>query len=342
MDEERYGGWSRGRFTGQDVAELEALLTENPTERHNLEYKGPGWSSPKNQKSSWKHELAWQVASLANSAGGLLVWGVDEHRDDPGSGPTVGPTEERFDGQRLSDILNTGVEPALDYRDFEVIPYQVQDDGFVYVIYVPQSARAPHMVVSEARNGEHHGRYPKRSCEGPQVMLDYEVRDVMGRRQRPDLHLGIGRVTEPRKTDTEVFTANVLFFLANRGRATARDVMVELNCAPSRVVRIAGDHPRWVRRDSPGHGESVCQKVESPVLVGFDEHLPTRWTIAAVARATRCDIAATIYADGLEPSRQYFRWNLPLGYANAPEDCDFKELLGDDAKDAARHFEIRD
>jgi len=328
MYEEMYGGWSRERFTGGSISEIESLLTENPTERHNLEYKAAGWEN--------NHELCQQVTSFANSAGGILVWGVKE-KPAP---PSTDPIATAVDKQRLTDILSSSVSPPLDFEHFDAQPVPAPGGGSVYVLYVPQSPRAPHMVTSK---GVHYGKYHKRGIEGCVVMLDYEVRDVMGRRQRPDLELVLGQSTHSRQSQGLDVWAS--FLLHNRGGAAARYA----------AVAFAAERQRWL---GPPHASElrrgwseVPMEFGAPMQVMHLEnpvfpHLPVRlrWgrriDPQAAPQGTSDTVAfraqSTIYCEAAEPKRQRFLVQVP----RSPANWDDKTMTGirelrDDEYDAA-------
>ncbi|MEI6500493.1 MAG: RNA-binding domain-containing protein [Armatimonadota bacterium] len=318
MHEEMYGGWSRERFSGADIEEITSLIEENPQERHHLEYKGGDWTN--NQQ--WKHELAWQVASIANSSGGVLVWGVQEDEKDRTQKPTLAPTNEAFGRQRLSDILVTGVEPAFEYAHFDVVSYR-HSDGFVHVIFVPQSARAPHMVVSAVKSGSHHGRYPKRSAEGPQVMLDYEVRDVMGRRQRPDLHVvAVG----PVHLRDDSLNVGARLVLHNRGRAVAHHVAVTIECekhsweSGTNHIDLRG---KWPKGPAAAGLELQVTHPDQPVFPRLPVSLPmwARRINGANLPPGYSDYVAlefqtTVHSEATEPTVQRFTCRFPRSQQN--------------------------
>ncbi len=323
MHEELYGGWSRERFTGADIAEVESLLADNPTERHNLEYKAADWRS--------NHQLAAQVTSLANSAGGILVWGVKE-KPAP---PCVDPLHDAVDKQRLTDILSSSVSPPLDFQHLEVQPVPAPSGGAVYVLYVPHSARAPHMVTSK---GDHYGKYHRRGVEGCVVMLDYEVRDVMGRRQRPDLQLRL--VSVVRAPVSSQLTAGGRFVLCNSGTAVAEQVAIAVDVAVRDRLWVGpsahSDYSAgWLRVPTESGNRLQVRYVDGPVFPHLPVALFCTHTMAAqhfpsgASDRVSFHFQTSTYCEATGAKQQRFECSVPRSPANWREDgmISVRELL---------------
>lgn len=92
-----------------------------------------------------RHELLADISALANSAGGDLIFGLDE--DGEGRAAAIAPLPGNPDEEvrRVQDCLMNGVEPRLPGVQVRAIAVT---GGFVLVIRVPQSWAAPHRVRS--------------------------------------------------------------------------------------------------------------------------------------------------------------------------------------------------
>jgi len=142
---------------------IDALITEETPESRTLEYK----SCLSTSGTEDKKELLADVSSFANSAGGYLLYGIEEKRD--GTGKSTGiPSHvsgvKNADGekQRLESILRTGVDPRIPGITIgQIGGFQ---SGSVIVLSIPKSWMAPHMVTLGgtsrfyARNSS--GKYP--------------------------------------------------------------------------------------------------------------------------------------------------------------------------------------
>ena len=122
-------------------ADIRSLVDEQATEGAYLDLKRdlPG------RDAGARHEFLADVSAFANSAGGDLVYGLDE--DGEGRAARIVPQEGNPDQEtrRLQDMLMNGVQPRL--PGVQIQPVNV-DGGFVLVVRVPQSWAGPHRVNS--------------------------------------------------------------------------------------------------------------------------------------------------------------------------------------------------
>lgn len=174
------------------------------------------------------------MTALSNSVGGIIVWGIDENEKQAAR---LDPLSEPITNLRLTHILSPGVSPALDYRHLVVKTVELSA-GYVNIIYVPESHRPPHMVTARGGGG-YEGRYYRRGLEGTVLMLDGDVRDALGRRQKPDLHLTLRRPWHGR--DAQRLNVGAILELRNSGRAVAQHV----------AVTVQAEKQHWLH--SPAH-----------------------------------------------------------------------------------------
>jgi hypothetical protein len=157
------------------LEDLQRLVTNRVAESRVIEYKQ---ALPGNSDGD-KKEFLGDVSAFANAAGGDILYGVTEVREN--NKPTGVP--ESIDGlagvntdaemRRLDNMLRDGVQPriqGLQYQWVEGAP-----SGSVLVIRVPRSWAGPHMVVFQqlgrfyARNAA--GKYPLDVIELRQAFL---------------------------------------------------------------------------------------------------------------------------------------------------------------------------
>lgn len=145
-------------FDKLQESDLQDLITNQVREGKTIEYKS---KLPGNSDSDKKEYLA-DVSSLANTAGGDLIFGVEETDGVPSSvtGLTLSDTDKEL--QRLDNMLQSGLEPRLPVVIIQ--PVQLASRNVVLVIRVARSWIAPHRVVFKgsgkffARNSS--GKYP--------------------------------------------------------------------------------------------------------------------------------------------------------------------------------------
>lgn len=180
------------------VDDLTRLVGNRVSEGRDLEYKqqlpGPTDDS--------KREFLADLSSLANTAGGYLLFGVEEERDPAGK-PTGVAGRLRGLGAginsgaeiaRLENLARDGLEPRIPgMRWREVLG---AEDGSVLACWVPRSWQAPHMVAFQrwsrffARNSS--GKYPLNVGEIRSAILAGEELNARVRRYRAERLAHIG------------------------------------------------------------------------------------------------------------------------------------------------------
>jgi hypothetical protein len=158
---------------------LLALIAGQVQESISLEYKSAASLQATEEK---KREVVKDVSAMANSAGGIVIYGIQEYQDkDKRHLP------ERIDAvdvsiysrEWLEQVINN-IQPRVD--GIRIMPVQLAADpgGAVYVVDIPQSHTA-----HQARDK----RYYKRFNFCAQAMEDYEIRDVLNRAKHPKIDL---------------------------------------------------------------------------------------------------------------------------------------------------------
>jgi hypothetical protein len=141
-----------------------------------LDYKAAAALDRSNAKTPF--ELTKDVSAFANSAGGVLIYGV---REDPANRHLPGDLDpiirSAVSKEWLESIILT-VQPRID--DLEIHPVPIDSEHALYVIEVPKSTTA-----HQARDH----KYYKRSNFSAHPMEDYEIRDVMSRLKHPHIIL---------------------------------------------------------------------------------------------------------------------------------------------------------
>ena len=136
-------------FDQIEKADIQALIDNQIPEGKTLDYKR---DLPGNTKDTKKEFLA-DIISFANAAGGDIIYGVDEQRDEDGKSTgipenVVGLGRINADSEilRLSNIINSTIEPQIPGIRIKAI--QGFQNGSVIIIRIPQSWMGPHLVRS--------------------------------------------------------------------------------------------------------------------------------------------------------------------------------------------------
>jgi hypothetical protein len=136
-----------------------------------LDYKG---SASLGKDSKKTNDISKDVSSFANSAGGILVYGMLEDKHVP-TAIDVGVDRNQTTKEWLESIIKSWIQPVVE--DLVVKPIDVPTKGKDMVIYAVEigaaTSRAPHQAFDH--------RYYKRFNFESAPMEDYEVRDLMRR-----------------------------------------------------------------------------------------------------------------------------------------------------------------
>lgn len=131
-----------------DKVLVDQLITDQVPESRDLEYKR---ELPGDSLDSKKEFLA-DVSSFANAAGGYILFGIDDRRDQnghatglPASASGLKSLNTQSDQQRLENMIQTGIEPRIEGIRFKWIPGFSK--GPLLTMRVPQSWQPPHAVV---------------------------------------------------------------------------------------------------------------------------------------------------------------------------------------------------
>lgn len=128
---------------------VQELVVQRIAETSDMDYKQI--LPDKGDKAS--EEFAKDVAAMANSGGGVLVFGVAEHR---GTGEAekitpVGVNEHQQ--RRLRQLAATRVHPMVTNLQFVPLPDESDPSQGVLVMVVPASSDAPHTIGQQGRLG---------------------------------------------------------------------------------------------------------------------------------------------------------------------------------------------
>lgn len=153
----------------QDLAtpHVQSLVTNEVQEEFDLDFKTTLYG----RGDSEKRDLAGDVAAMANTAGGVIILGVEE---DSQATAIAAPGVDLSDDEkrRMTQVIASLVAPV---PSFEVLP--VPNDGNpehgYYVIAVPRSPVAPHAVL--VNQGL---RYPRRNGSTTRYLSEPEVADA--------------------------------------------------------------------------------------------------------------------------------------------------------------------
>lgn len=137
---------------------IEDAVREQVQEGADLDWKRALYSR---DNPRWQEEAAKDIAAMANSGGGWVVFGIAEDGQTSAAAAITGVTWDQGDQQRLLRVAYNRIEPPVQGLQFTVVPGPSADDSrSVVLMHVPDSAERPHLAgkadaafVAPVRNG---------------------------------------------------------------------------------------------------------------------------------------------------------------------------------------------
>lgn len=160
-------------------ASLEDYIRNEVQESLSLDYKA---SDSLSKESKKKTEITKDVSAMANSAGGIIIYGIREFQDPAKKHlpEKIDPVDLTiFSKEWLEHIINN-IRPRIEGIIIHPVPISSASNHTIYVVEIPQSTTA-----HQADDWRYYKRYNFSSIP----MEDYEIRDIMGRRKHPRIEL---------------------------------------------------------------------------------------------------------------------------------------------------------
>lgn len=165
------GNWNQAR--------IEQYISDGTEESLTLDYKAAASLAKTDGK---KAEITKDVSAMANSAGGVIIYGVAEYKDKTREHlpERIDPVDRtQFSKEWLEHVISN-VQPKIDGIVIHPVSIDTAPNHVVYVVEIPQSYTA-----HQAKDMRYYRRFNFESVP----MVDYEIRDVMGRRQHARIEL---------------------------------------------------------------------------------------------------------------------------------------------------------
>ena len=193
---------------------LHSLIENKVEENLNLDYKASGSLDKQNNKTT---EISKDVSAMANSDGGILIFGIQEDKVNKHLPEKIDPINRReFSKEWLEQIIQDKIRPRI--SNFKIYPIDIDNDNVVYVVEIKKSNTA-----HQASDKKYYKRFNFQST----AMYDYEIRDILNRNKNPELTIRF-ELTNQNKT--------LVVKAINVGSVFAQYVNVKLTI-PKRVLK---------------------------------------------------------------------------------------------------------
>ncbi|HEV8286847.1 MAG TPA: ATP-binding protein [Chitinophagaceae bacterium] len=174
-----------------------------------------------------KREISKDVSAMANSAGGVIIYGIKEF-DDPLKKhfpEKIDPIKRKVISKEwLEQVIGSNIQPKIE--GVIITPISISNEDVLYVAEIPQS-----LTVHQANDKRYYKRYNFESAP----MEDYEVKDIMNRSKNPLIELNFDLLQKLINANEGGYEYYLLVRMQNKGNVIANYVnyFVEL---PERIV----------------------------------------------------------------------------------------------------------
>lgn len=208
-------------------SDLEYLFSNQIEESINLDYKR-GDALSRNEKS--KKEIGKDVASFANSTGGLIIYGIEEENHIPKNYVHVNGKD--ITKEWIEHVIQTRVHRKI--NGLIIHPVRIGGDvkKTVYIVQIPVSSNAPHM----SSDNRYYRRYNFESVP----MEEYEVRNLYLKIRQTTLEIDYPRINF---SNGKTYSYKRLvsgsykfwFHAVNTGGVLEKDFKLEID-APKKII----------------------------------------------------------------------------------------------------------
>ncbi len=269
---------------------LERLISDGVEESSRLEYKGAGALSREK-----KPEITKDISALANSAGGILIYGIREYPESERKHlpERLDPVDQANISKEWLDQITGLIQPRID--GLRIVPVHIgpRIPDYCYVVEVPQSDTA-HQALD--------GRYYRRRNFEVTYMEDYEIREVMNRRRHPLLTTAVRIVSRP-----EDVGSHIAIRVHNTSRVMARHFAVVVHMPLRLSTGMIQPEDAGVEKTRDGLSLwilSLKNTTDSPLLPGsmtvFSRNFAHIEGIQPDPGESISDIRLSLFADEME------------------------------------------
>jgi hypothetical protein len=236
-------------------SDLDRLIADDIQESLTLDYKDAralGKTDPQ------RNELCKDVSAFANSAGGQIIYGIQEKGHHPcrvQDSDSVDPVD--ITREWIEQVIDSNIQPRIQNLGIQLINVATKPNRGAYVITIPQATTsAPH----QAPDNKYYSRQNFQSVP----MEDYQVRDTM-RRATPELYvrlsLGSGKTAVIELAHQAEISKPIILnaFIGNRSAQPAFHTFVQLGIDTDISIQSGGQRPPVSHHDARANARLQCK-----------------------------------------------------------------------------------
>lgn len=255
------------------IDDIQSLIENQVEESIYLDFKSAG-SLEKSDKK--RIEISKDVASFANSDGGIIVYGIKEVDHVASEFSFIDGNE--FTKEWIETIINSYVQRRI--SDIKIYPIRIDGDikKSIYVVKIPYSYDAPHL----SKDNRYYKRYNFMSVP----MEEYEIRQSYNRKDNTELVidnliLQIGSSSIVGSSYLKTLHMALIFQVSNISNSIENMYKVEVHI--NRKILASGNPPNFMRNEeetaifsfpntSPLFQDEVTSIATVPLLFNGSNH----------------------------------------------------------------------
>lgn len=282
-----------------DEAELKRYIREGIEESLTLDYKS-GAALNKDANSNRNKEIAKDISAMANSAGGVIIYGIGEENANGRFRPVKLAPVHRSSCSRetLEQIISSNIQPRISGIKINPVPLSSAPDHVAYVVLIPQS----HTVHQVGTNKRYYKRFNFESVP----MEDFEIRDVLNRQANPDVRAWVGVLTSETAENGQVWSIPI--FVKNRAIVVARDTTVTVEFLDATAENeLSADRFVVKTQLDPSDHDMYISSFPEAIHRGLDKYFGTFKVKITATQALSLKIQ--VFSDGMRAKTTRMRLN---------------------------------